>query len=246
MPVYVMALARANKKAVASMLGIALLVGCVGDPIVSVPTNGVVMTFNDGSVDFGALTTFAMPDTIVHISPSGSPLAISRQYDSLALTRVRQDLLARGYTEIGDSVKVPPSFIVLVGATATTNYQPWMPCQWYSTWGFYSGWDWYPPGFTSDWLMLFPWSVVFGSMVVDRGTIVVTLVPTSSVNQISRSVKSAWAGLATAALDEVPVTSDGVRSAIDEMFRQSPFLVADVSGGRHGGAGSAARASSPY
>ena len=89
-----------------------------------------------------------------------------------------------------------------------------------------------------DWMILFPWNVIYAGMVVDRGTLVVTLFPTGTVNRMNKSVKSAWAGLATAELDDVPLTADGVRSSIDEMFRQSPFLAAggsvDQRGGRSG------------
>jgi len=229
----------------AAMVGTAAVMGCVGEPIVNVPASGIVMTFNDGSVDFGGLTTFAMPDTVVHYGPTDGVSDLPRQFDSVALRRVRQDFLARGYTEVADPVRNKPSFIVLVGAIATTDYRPWTPYNWYSMWGFYPGWGWYSPGFNSDWMIFFPWSVVFSGMVVDRGTIVVTLIPTTSVNQINKSVKSAWAGLATSELDDVPLSADGVRFAIDEMFRQSPFLVADASLDRHGGA-RAGRASAPY
>lgn len=219
-----------------AILATALTSGCVGDPIVSVPTNGMVMTFNDGSVDFGALNTFAMPDSIVHIAPAtGTPLDISRQYDSVVLERVRRNFVSRGYTEVSAPSNKTPSFVVLVGATAMTDFRPWAPYPWYASWSFYDGWGWYSPGFNADWMLIFPWSVVFGGMVVDRGTILITVVPTASVNQIGKSMRSAWAGLATAELDDVSLTADGLRSCIDEMFRQSPFLAANGSLDRKAG-----------
>jgi len=44
-------------------------------------------------------------------------------FDQAALNEVRQDLIARGYTELKAPFTSKPTFVVLVGASATQNYK---------------------------------------------------------------------------------------------------------------------------
>ena len=190
-----------------------------------VPTVAVA-TFRDTTFDFGTLHTFAMPDTIVHFAPlTGTATDISRQWDRTILDRVRADFLARGYTEQADPRNNRPDFVVLVGGTSNTNYNAFVSYPWYGAWGFYSGWGWYAPGFNAGWGIVYPWYPTVGVTSYDRGTVVVTVIPTLSVNPLNSTVSAAWAGVATALLNGT-VTTDIVNGAIDEMFRQSPYLSA--------------------
>jgi hypothetical protein len=190
------------------------------DPIVA---QGV-RTFVDSTVNFSMLRTFAMPDTVVHFTPvTGTPIPASRAYDRAALDRVRQNLLARGYRQIQapDSANVP-SFMVLVGATATQNYDAWVGYVWYEDWGFYPGWGWYPD-FDDDWDIVYPWYPVVGTTAYNRGTLIVDLIPTTMVNPLARTIRSAWAGVASGVLDGTQ-TESTVTAAIDRMFELSPYL----------------------
>ena len=163
---------------------------------VPVPT-GTVVTFRDTKFDFTHLQTFAMPDTVVHFAPvdrhgveSAAPTI--RRFSS----RVRADFLARGYTE----TRIPhddPDFVVLVGATATQNYNAYVGYSWYGDWGFYPGWGWYAPGLRHQ--LGHRVSVV---SIRRRDRIrprhgVVTLIPTLTVNPLDHRCRAAWAGAAT-------------------------------------------------
>jgi hypothetical protein len=188
--------------------------------------NGAVLTFKDSTFNFTTLHTFAMPDTVIHFAPvTGNAIDISRQYDAVLLNQVRQDFLARGYTQVADPKTVKPDFVVLVGATATQNYNAWVGYSWYGVWGFYPGWGWYAPGFDTSWGIVFPWYPVVGVTAYDRGTILVTLIPTLSVNPLAKSITPAWAGVATGLLNGT-VTSTTITNAVDAMFAQSPYLTA--------------------
>lgn len=192
---------------------------------VPVPT-GTVATFRDTNFNFQSIQTFSMPDTVIHFAPvTGTALDVTRAYDQTILSRVRADFIARGYTEDTDPRNVRPDFVVLVGATATQNYNAFIGYSWYGYWGFYSGWGWYAPGFDTSWGIAYPWYPYVGVTAYDRGTVVVDLIPTLSVNPLSRSVSSAWAGVATGLLNGT-LTTDVINNAIDEMFRQSPYLTA--------------------
>ena len=190
------------------------------------PVTKVVTVFKDSTFNFASLHTFAMPDTVIHFNPvTGTPIAVSRQFDAVALNQVRQNLLNRGYTQVSDPRTTTPSFVVLVGATATTNYNAFVGYSWFSLWGFYSGWGWFAPGFTTAWGIVYPWFPVVGVTAFDRGTLIVDLIPTASVNPTNRTIRSAWTGVATALLDGT-ITNATVTAAIDQMFALSPYLTA--------------------
>jgi hypothetical protein len=167
-----------------------------------------------------------MPDTVVHFAPlTGTPIDISRQFDQTALDRVRQDLLARGYTQVTDPRTVRPDFVVLVGATAAQSYNAFVGYSWFSVWGFYSGWGWFAPGFNTTWGIVYPWFGVVGVTSFERGTLVVDLIPTASVNPTTRTIRSAWTGVAASLLDGT-IDDNTINAAVDEMFRLSPYLTA--------------------
>jgi len=62
---------------------------------------------------------------------------------------------------------------------------------------------------------------------LERGTFLVTLVPTAlAVNPLdAKQLNAEWAGTATSLLNG-NVTDNLVKAAVDEMFAQSPYLVA--------------------
>ena len=213
---------------VVALTGLAGLGACETNNSVIVPAvTKVVAVFKDSSFDFTTLHTFAMPDTVVQFNPiTGTPLNITRQFDQTALDRVRQDLIARGYTEVLNPRVVKPDFIVLVGATATQNYNAFVGYSWFSVWGFSSVWGWFTPGFTTQWGIVYPWFGVVGVTSYQRGTLIVDLIPTSSVNVTTRTIRSAWTGVGESLLDGSSITDNTVQAAIDEMFRLSPYLTA--------------------
>jgi hypothetical protein len=115
---------------------------------------------------------------------------------------------------------------VLVGTTATTNYNAYVGYSWYGTWGFYSGWGWYSPGFNTSWGIVYPWYPYVGVTAYDRGTLIVDLIPTLQVNPTSQTIRSAWSGVASALLGLGNVNDATISAAIDQMFQLSPYLTA--------------------
>jgi len=210
--------------------GLAGLTACNDDNNIVPPiATKVVAVFKDSTFDFTTLHTFAMPDTVVHFTPlTGTPLEVTRDFDQTTLNRVRQDLIARGYTEITNPQLVKPDFVVLVGATATQSYNAFVGYSWFTVWGFYSGWGWFKPGFNTTWGIIYPWFGVVGVTAYDRGTLIVDLIPTSEVNAATRTIRSAWTGVASSLLDG-DINANTINTAIDEMFRLSPYLTAPPS-----------------
>jgi hypothetical protein len=215
-------------RALCTLIGLVGLMGSLAacdDDGITGPT-GVVTAIRDQSFNFSTLHTFAMPDTVVQFTAvTGSPIAVSRTYDHTALDEVRQNLVMRGYTEVANPLNTRPDFIVLVGSTATTNYDAYVAYPWYDVWGFYPGWGWYAPGFNSTWSLVYPWYPQIGVTAYDRGTLVVTIIPTAGVSPTGRTINASWAGVASALLNGT-ITSNAVSAAVDEMFQKSPYLSA--------------------
>jgi uncharacterized protein DUF4136 len=191
--------------------------------VTPLPAN-IVTTFKDSTFNFTVLHTFAMPDTVVHFVPlTGTPVPVSRDFDATIIQRVRQDFLARGYTEVTPSASLTPDFVVLIGATGTDNFDAFVSSNWFTIWGFSPIWA-FQPAFNNSWILVYPWFPVVGTTAYERGTLIVTLIPTLTVNPLAQSIQAEWAGVATGALGLQSNAS--ITAAIDEMFRQSPYLTA--------------------
>jgi hypothetical protein len=219
----------ARRTAVGALVGLGIVAGvgaCDDDDLnlIAPVTTRAVAVFRDPTFNFSVLRTFAMPDTVIRFNPvSGAPLPVTRAFDQTALNRVRQNLFARGYVEVPNAAVTRPDFVVLVSTTAVENFNAWVGYPWFSVWGFFPGWGWFTPGFNSNWTIIYPWFTTVGVTAYDRGTLIVDLIPTSSVSQPNRTIRSAWAGVATALLDGT-ITANSVNAAIDQMFALSPYL----------------------
>jgi hypothetical protein len=213
-----------------SLIG-ALAVGACGDDngnfIIISPTTppvATVVTFHDSTFNFTSLRTFAMPDSIVQFNPvTGTPVVVTRTFDQVALNQVRSDLVARGFTDV-TGTNQQPSFIVLVGASAMDNYNAFVSYPWFASWGFSPVWSFFAPGFDNSWGINFPWFSSVGATNFPSGSLVVTMIPTASVDPANKTITAVWSGVATGLLNG-GTTSDVVQAAVNEMFRQSPFLV---------------------
>jgi hypothetical protein len=183
-----------------------------------------VAAFRDTTVNFQNLTTFVLPDTVVHLVPAtGTPISITREWDQTILDRVRANLLNRGYTEELNPDSTAPSFVVLVGTTATQNYAAWVSYPWFIHWGAHPELHSLADGASADWTIFYPWGPVAGVSTYERGTIIVDLIPVATVNPLTQSISSAWAGVATGLLNANRTASD-INAAIDQMFILSPYL----------------------
>ncbi len=198
---------------------------CTSDNNLVVPVvTGTVVTFKDSTFNFTTLHTFAIADSVVHLAPlSATPLVVSRQFDALILSDVRNNFLARGYVQISNPSAVKPDFVVLVGATATTSFNAFVGSPFFVFFGFSPALSFFT--FDASFTETFPFFSVVGNTAFDQGTLIVDLIPTNSVNPTTRTVRSAWAGVATGLINGVN-TADQITSAINQMFIQSPYLTA--------------------
>ena len=203
------------------------MAACSDDDDIIIPA-GSVTTFADSSFDFTTLHTFAMADTVAHLVNVGvNPVPVTDAFDATILSQVRTDLLARGYTEVDPKV-TRPDFVVLTGVSASDNYNAFITSNWFTYWGTSPIWGWLPAGVDPSWTIIYPWFNAGSVVTFQRSTLIVTIEPTTQVENPILGVKqlrAAWAGVATSLLGQQNITNTLVQNAINLMFQQSPYLV---------------------
>ena len=199
-----------------------LAVGChPGDPT-SAEELDLVATAHDDSVDFGAIQTFVMPDSVVAIVPPESvttTLPFNHAYDDLILDGVESHMTALGYTRLPTyEADNPPDVVVTVRGVAVRNTDVYVSYPWWGYWGWY-GWPCcYGPG----WGVGYP---VVTAVEYDVGTIVVDMWDPRRADATEMRLPAIWVaalrGLLEGSAADAPFRID---QAIDRAFSQSPYL----------------------
>ncbi len=201
------------------------LVACTPGSGVSVQGSDVVATIYDTKIDFGAIQTYAMPDTIIHLEGADSTL-LTRKADEDILALVAANLEARGYERVYEGSPTAPDVAVLCQATASKNVSLYSGYPWYGWGGYYPGWGWgggwgwyYPPS----------WGV---SYAFSLGTLIVTMGDPDEVSDDPEAplVPAYWNGTINGILDD---STSSLRkrlgNSINQMFEQSPYLQSNES-----------------
>jgi len=182
------------------------LVSCTPGDEITVQESNVVATIYDPNVDFGAIGTYQMPDTINHILDEGGTDDISRQYDQEILDLIAANLDARGYERIFAGT---PDVLVVVSATTVTNWYA------YSYYPWYGGWGWYYPYYPY-------WGV---SYAYTTGTLIVDMVDTNKPDAGNQTYPNYWRGIVNGVLDDVESSKvKRFTDSINQLFIQSPYL----------------------
>ena len=80
---------------------VVMLVACYPGDVTSISQLDVVMTRFSSDYNFGQVTRFTMPDTIIHINTDDpDAIDIPRDNDQQTLDRVRANLVAQGWAEV--------------------------------------------------------------------------------------------------------------------------------------------------
>jgi Domain of unknown function (DUF4136) len=213
---------------VRSMVGVvltAVVAACTDATVPSVGDLDVVLAVRDDTVNFQAISTFAMPDTVLHLDELlgiGGPV-LDRSHDAEILAQVALNFEQRGYQRELDPANHRPDLIVLVMATASTQVSAWVSYPWFSFWGFYPGWAFFP-GFTTAWGVTYPWAPVASAFVWRQGTLLVDAIDTRRIDVQAKHINSVWAGAVNGVLQQDPSQPNRVVVGIDEMFVLSPYL----------------------
>lgn len=192
------------------------------------PTNAseldLVATAHDDSVNFGAIQTFVMPDSVVAIVPPESvatALPFNHDYDDLILNGVAEHLAALGYTRLPTfDPDNPPDVVVTIRGIAVRNTDIYVSYPWWGYWGWY-GWPCcYGPG----WGVGYP---IVTAVEYDVGTIVVDMWDRrrTDESQTEGRVPAIWVAALRGLLTDSPADAPfRIDQAIDRAFSQSPYL----------------------
>ena len=193
---------RASKSIAVFLLALLAYVGCYPG-VTDVTTFDSVTTLVDTSAEFSTATTFALADSVVHLSDEEE---ISRAFDQQILARIRTNMTNAGYIEVPAPQDADLNLVVL--ATSSTylayywdywcSYYGW----WYPSWGCYYPTGWYGYEYT-------------------LGTILIGM----SDNRLIANNRAPLIWFAGAnGLVNQGATSARINAAIDQAFEQSPYI----------------------
>jgi hypothetical protein len=199
-------------------------VGCYpGDGPTNVQDADIVVTIRDDAVDFGSFSTYAMPDTVLHLSSEAGDniIDLSREYDELILDLVTDNMASAGYIREMDPQANGADLVLLVGAVGTERTDYWYGGGWWGYWGWYPGWG-YPgyPGYGPGWGWGYP--PYLGSTTFEQGGIVLTLLDPTGENG-NQEIPVIWGGVTRGLLSQAG-SGTRITQAINQMFSQSPYL----------------------
>ena len=194
---------------------VAVVAACTPDSGVTPEDSDVIVTLYDTDVNFQNIDTYALPDTIVHLSGDTTVTdnsLLTRAYDAFILGEIRQHFDDFGYTEVDTSASPDVGIVVL--ASAQKNYEA------YTSAPSYGYWSWWGPG----WSYNYNWATTTVYSFTS-GTLIVLMVDPSTRNDAAREVDAYWAGAMNGAIAESSVsTQDRLENGINQMFKQSPYL----------------------
>ena len=211
---------------VAAALGAVLLASCEPQEAFDSPDDyNVVLTLYDGATDYGSITTYLVPDSVVHFHDPGSQgLTLTHDYDDLILERVEYNLQAIGYRRESDPGNEDPDIIVMVSVTSSgwraDNYS-WLP-----RWGWYGRW----PGGSEDWYFRSPYYSKGRDYTFSAGTLIVDIGDIRNADWEEDGgeeleMKGIWTAAMNAVLKEqTSGTAQELVNVIDRAFDQSPYL----------------------
>jgi hypothetical protein len=203
-----------------------LLMSCYPDGgLESIADYDVVITRYNEAYDFGAVKTYAMPDTILHVlADSSAKDEISREFDDLILETIAENMEQIGYRRITDTSQQDsiPDVIMLAGVFATT-YQGWSYWPgWGGGWGYWPGWGWWGPGYPG-YGPGYPGVGV--PYTFSTGTVVAFMFEPDDFDPDIGLLPSEWGfGINGLLGSSSSGTASRIGESIDQAFNQSPYL----------------------
>ena len=197
------------------------LSGCYPDQIEYVDEYDLAATHVIDDVDFSGYSTFAIVDTIIHITDDDEDDPnLSREHDEFIIDELRQNMLDLNYIEVEspDSLNKPDLVLMVSAVSSTYSYFYY----YYNYWGWYPGWGypgWGYPGYPG-------WGYPIYGGSYSTGTLVVDMWDTDEYDPEDKEPSGIiWTGI----VDGILSGSSGQTRArldkqINQLFTQSPYL----------------------
>ena len=202
-----------------------LTTSCYKDYGMSIEDYDLVAAFYDKDTDFSMLTSYAMPDTVLHIVGEDDEDDIDRTFDKQVLEQIDLNLQTLGYKKLtlediatGDTPDVV--MLVAVNSAENTVWYPGYPG--YPGWGYWPGWGYYP-GYGPGWGWYYPpyWS----ASSYTTGSLILTMIDPENSNIDAKELKIVWAAGVNGLLDDNDANiRKRLTYSISEAFRISPYL----------------------
>jgi hypothetical protein len=199
-----------------------LLHGCLPYGPEEVEDFDIVATFYDENTDFGAIGTYALADTVVHIKNDGTmgdDPNISRQYDNLILDQISTNLNVLGYTQAADTASSTADVLIIVGASKGA----------YNLFGNYAfseyfG-DLFPQYAGQDWQIAYSGVSPSGTYSLDFGSLIITILDQERLDENSKTLPAVWLGVINGVAGDTPVNMQRrLINSINQCFTQSAYL----------------------
>ena len=188
-------------------LGLVAGLSCTPGSEITASESDVVATTHDKAFDFGAVTTYALSDSIVHITDGASDL-LSRNYDAQILSLVTDNLDALGWAAVVDPSTA--DVVVLISATATANFSY-----------YYSYWGWYYPGYCPGCY----WGYPTATYSYTTGTLLIQMFHPEDTDT---KVAGLWIAALNGVLDDSAANKQTrLTRGINQAFDQSPYLAGE-------------------
>ena len=193
------------------LLSVVLLISCYpGDELTVSETDTVVTAF-DKNADFSTDSTYAMPDTVMHLVSEGDKDDITRKYDASILSQIASHMDALGYTRVTDPATADVHVLTAVNVRDYTGYA-YYGGYWGYWGGYYGGWGgWYP---------YYPTGVTYSYSI---GTVFILMVDPNKTSTDDKPVPPIWIAAVNGMVDK-NTNSNRITKGIDQAFAQSQYL----------------------
>lgn len=191
-----------------------VFVSCINDYNLTISDYDTALTLYNKSTDFASYKYFLLPDTVIHILPSGQRDDLSRQYDQLILQNIASNFGARGYVRISDTLAHKPDFVLATVAYSSTYVGYYY--DWWSYWGWY--YPYWPPGYG----YYPPYSATYS---YTTGTVVISMMDPKTSDIVNKQIVPVWFGHISGLLGDTYGSSQTrILNALNALFSQSPYL----------------------
>ncbi len=195
----------------ALLLAPLLFTGCYPETPDYIEEYDLVYTDHSATFDFQAATTYSVPDSVVlitgNLDEGELPEMVDAQYGDLIIEQIRDNMNARGWTEVPAAAN--PDVVILPAVNKTTNVDI------YYSYGGY--WGWYYPYYGYGYGSYYTTSY-------ETGTLFMQMNDPSDVSGTG-SVPIVWMGAINGLVEGSQASiNQRVLTDIDQAFAQSEYL----------------------
>jgi hypothetical protein len=206
-----------------------LIISCYPDGPQVTEDLDLVGTMHDPEFNFKGVTTYSIPDTVIHITGEDDKEEdIDRSFDELILTTTKTNMDALGYQWMEFDTLNPADVVMLASVVSTTNSGiAYDPGWWWGYWGYWPGWGGYPgyPGWGPGWGYGYPWGYpIYYSY--STGSIFLTMINPLDFDPDNETIGVVWTaalnGLASGNKDSA---TSRISEGINQAFKQSESIL---------------------